>query len=303
MYYSRADGAYVACTGDEDKNFAPATFYDQVAEDPRMGAVPQEAPRMQPPVPEGPGEGLGGLQALPAFGTGVVPPGFGFGMPPVQLMAPSLAFGQNNAITMQPMMQPMLQPVDMMPMGQSGFAHPFRGRGQHRSKSPAARARSKERQKHFHEKQRANSLPPPARDVRLVNDVPAFKPTPKELLPTKRAVVRERAFQKPVGPTPFNRNTARDVRPPPVKQPDPEPRMQLSSDKEILEARARIHQEAVKSRKEREKERVEQREAAQRRMKEQAARARSQPMRAKASGPGKRKPAARSLCIPGHSAV
>ena len=59
--YARPDGTYVPVSDEVDNNLPPATFHDQVAEDPRLGAGL--------PVHEVPG--------LPPFGTGVVPPGFG----------------------------------------------------------------------------------------------------------------------------------------------------------------------------------------------------------------------------------
>ena len=107
-------------------------------------------------------------------------------------------------------------------------------------------------------------------------------------VPTRRAVVRQRASEKPCGPTPFNRNPARDVRPAPVPPPDPPPRLQMSSNAEIVNAVARVRQQGKKA----EEARKEKIEAGRRKMKEAVAahmekeRA-QQPLRATVSGPGK----------------
>ena len=292
-FYTRSDGTYVPVGNGVDK-IEPATFSEEVAEDPRLRAVPEVPgvdPRMQ--------------QVLAA--PGLPPAGFGFVPPPaMQVMAPQFAFGNDAALNMQPMMQPFMQPF----MGPSAFmpgcmSQPFdfsRGRQQYRghqgngrNRAPSSRARSKERDRQY-KRRRANSQPPPARydhsaparDVRPVDkprvEIP-WQPTPKELIPTRRAEARQRAWEKPEGPLPYNRFPARDVRPAPVQRPDLPPRLQLSSDKEIAVEYARIRQKGIDEK----RMRVEAKEAARREMKAAVAahKEKQQPLRAVASGPGK----------------
>ena len=251
----------------EDPRMRPAT--EEVAEDPRLRPVPgvHGGPALPP---------AGGWAAL--GGTGLPPAGYSLAPPVMQVMAPQFAFGQQNELVMQPMMQPMMQPFMASPfmgsMSQQMMPPPYGASSHHRhgksrSKSPAARARGQARLERFRAAN-GNAKPLPARDVRPVNEqreIPRWQPVPKDLLPTRREDARQRAWDRPDAPLPYNRFPARDVRPAPVQRPDPMPRLQLSSDEEVVKAAARIRQQGIDAKKQR-VEAKEAKEAAQREMKQ-----------------------------------